>query len=88
MADENDEKECLRNTSICCCNRELMNCMSPMLLSLAFAYPTTAPQGKTPIFVKDVPGFFVNRCLSPFMTEVSDMDVNLHDSCGVVMLMG
>lgn len=28
-------------------------------------------QGKTPIFVKDVPGFFVNRCLSPFMSEVS-----------------
>ena len=28
-------------------------------------------QGKTPIFVKDVPGFFVNRCLAPFMTEVT-----------------
>jgi hypothetical protein len=28
-------------------------------------------QGKTPIFVKDVAGFYVNRCLSPFMTEVT-----------------
>ncbi|RYG70257.1 fatty acid oxidation complex subunit alpha FadJ, partial [archaeon] len=27
-------------------------------------------QGKTAIFVKDVPGFFVNRCLAPFMVEV------------------
>lgn len=28
-------------------------------------------QGKTAIFVKDVPGFFVNRCLAPFMVEVT-----------------
>lgn len=30
-------------------------------------------QGKTPIFVKDVPGFFVNRCLAPFMVEVTSL---------------
>lgn len=28
-------------------------------------------QGKTCIFVKDVAGFYVNRCLAPFMTEVT-----------------
>jgi enoyl-CoA hydratase/long-chain 3-hydroxyacyl-CoA dehydrogenase len=28
-------------------------------------------QGKTPIFVKDVAGFYVNRCLGPFMSEVT-----------------
>lgn len=28
-------------------------------------------QGKTPIFVKDVPGFYVNRCLSPFTVEAT-----------------
>jgi enoyl-CoA hydratase / long-chain 3-hydroxyacyl-CoA dehydrogenase len=28
-------------------------------------------QGKTPILVKDVPGFYVNRCLAPYMVEVT-----------------
>ena len=37
----------------------------------AAAMEVGSKQGKTPIFVKDVPGFFVNRCLAPFMTEVT-----------------
>ena len=39
----------------------------------AAAMEVGSKQGKTPIFVKDVPGFFVNRCLAPFMTEVTAM---------------
>jgi len=41
---------------------------SPETLSKAFA--VGLKQGKTPILVKDVPGFYVNRCLGPFMVEV------------------
>eukprot|EP01038_Epipyxis_sp_PR26KG_P007562 gene7562-10303_t len=37
----------------------------------AAAMEVGSKQGKTPIFVKDVPGFYVNRCLAPFSTEVS-----------------
>lgn len=37
----------------------------------AAAMDVGTKQGKTAIFVKDVPGFFVNRCLAPFMSEVT-----------------
>jgi len=37
----------------------------------AAAMEVGSRQGKTPIFVKDVPGFYVNRCITPFQTEVS-----------------
>lgn len=37
----------------------------------AAAMQVGSKQGKTPIFVKDVPGFYVNRCLGPFMSEVT-----------------
>ena len=35
----------------------------------AIAYEVGLKQGKTPIVVKDVPGFFVNRCLGPYSDE-------------------
>ena len=37
----------------------------------AAAMAVGSRQGKTPILVKDVPGFFVNRALSPMMSEVT-----------------
>lgn len=37
--------------------------------ALAAAYDVGVKQGKTCIMVGDVPGFYVNRCLGPFMAE-------------------
>lgn len=37
----------------------------------AAALEVGTKQGKTCIEVKDVPGFYVNRCLGPFLVEVS-----------------
>lgn len=37
----------------------------------ATAFNVGTKQGKTCIVVKDVPGFYVNRCLGPYLVEVS-----------------
>merc|ERR1712071_395608 len=37
----------------------------------AAAFEVGTKQGKTCVVVKDVPGFYVNRCLGPYTTEVS-----------------
>jgi enoyl-CoA hydratase / long-chain 3-hydroxyacyl-CoA dehydrogenase len=39
--------------------------------TVAAAFSVGTKQGKTCILVKDVPGFYVNRCLGPYLVEVS-----------------
>jgi enoyl-CoA hydratase/long-chain 3-hydroxyacyl-CoA dehydrogenase len=39
-------------------------------VATATAFEVGTKQGKTCIIVKDVPGFYVNRCLGPFLVEV------------------
>jgi enoyl-CoA hydratase/long-chain 3-hydroxyacyl-CoA dehydrogenase len=41
----------------------------------ATAFEVGSKQGKTCIVVKDVPGFYVNRCLGPFLVEVRGRNV-------------
>jgi len=48
--------------------------------SKAAAFSVGTRQGKTCIEVKDVPGFYVNRCLGPFLVEVSAL---LRDGVGL-----
>jgi len=39
--------------------------------TIATAFEVGSKQGKTCIVVKDVPGFYVNRCLGPYLVEVA-----------------
>lgn len=49
----------------------------------ATAFEVGTKQGKTCIVVKDVPGFYVNRCLGPYLVEVSAL---LCDGVGLEQL--
>lgn len=49
----------------------------------ATAFEVGTKQGKTCIFVKDVPGFYVNRCLGPYLVEVSAL---IRDGVGLEKL--
>lgn len=51
--------------------------------TIATAYEVGAKQGKTCIVVKDVAGFYVNRCLGPYMVEVASL---LKDGVGLEQL--
>ena len=46
----------------------------------AAAFEVGVKQGKTCIEVKDVPGFYVNRCLGPFLVEVSQFSCKYFNS--------
>jgi enoyl-CoA hydratase/long-chain 3-hydroxyacyl-CoA dehydrogenase len=50
---------------------------------IASAIDVGSRQGKTTLIVKDVPGFFVNRCLSPFSVEVSAL---IGDGCDPIAI--
>jgi len=51
--------------------------------TIATAFKVGTQQGKTCIVVQDVPGFYVNRCLGPYLVEVSAL---IRDGVGLEKL--